>query len=250
MILSDNNPPLRGVGDFVDVNALGRWETYQKGYAELLQSMIQRRSRLLHEKRNLPDRQFHYGVDTSNIITGNAVNASSDDTQLLFVTQDHLRAWYCQEEGRSPFVPFFLIAAEIQRECGEIGDLGDYFADMHARVDEIRRDLAKATRLDQLSVNQTEAIYDFFLVQVKRLRPDLATSAADARRGTEALSALLKNRRAYEKQLETAEKDLKDTASFLVSKYRHIVESDPSLRLMENKGEDPIMAKIRSSFVK
>jgi len=246
-VFNDKNA-LKGIGDFIDSKMFfDNWDTFKKSYKILLDTMMKNPRR--GETRKEKHMKFHYGVDSSNIVTTIKSNILENNCKILFVTQDYLRKTYCANEGRSPYVPYFMVTAKVLEEQNIIGSPEDYFMDLTEKATSILRDLDKFSNLDLLPRKTEEAILSFFRDDMRDLGGAEQNQLKDETHSIESIKSVFKDKDRFESSFYQSNRQLESIGNFLVSRYKMIVEKDPIVGIMEDDTENAVMKDIREAFL-
>lgn len=247
--LFKDNKTLNAIGDFIDPEIFkDKKDIFVSNFRKLLGDMMRHPRK--SETRDVANMEFHYAVDTSNIITTMTGNVFEDRHQILFVTQDYLRRTYLQKEGRSPYVPYFRVTAKLLEEKKIINNSEDYFHDLDNKLYSIKRDLSKVDNKDSISANTLDEIVNFFESHYGNLCNLKKSKNESAKHSIESLKRVLKNKNKITSRLDGAKEQLESTAKRLIDSYRVIVEKDPVVEIIAENTEHKVMEDIRKDFLR
>jgi hypothetical protein len=236
-----------GIADHIDRSVFEKhWNTFKENYIYLLNRMLKNRP----DKRPMKDRTFHFGVDSANITSTIKTNIYESNIKMYFVTQDGLRRRYCSKEGRSPYVPLFIMSSEVLSKNNKIGNQRDYFLSLKDTIYAIKKDLDRVTSLEQIPGKTKQRIVSFYSEDMRDLGNSEVESKELQSTSVEQLRAIFKDKDKIEASFKESRKDLEDIADFLLVRNERTLEKDITLKIMEGEHEDKIINEIRNAFIK
>jgi len=236
----------KGLGDVVEeypeIKSL-----YKRAFYDLYERMKEERPSWPNETRSPEHREFHYKVDTANIVASTALNGRSRGKRsVFFITDSQLRHAFCHRDGRSALVPTFWVSSLLLNRS-YVGNINDFFTDMSDSGKALLKKVQTAKSLDQIAGYKKKAISEFY----NRFIIPLQTTQSSPLQDNDNLSQdiimdALNNPKEFKERLATAKDELIAGGRSLIELEPQILE-DGLFEIMKGSG-DPIVERIRNMF--
>jgi len=200
--------------------------------------------------RSKEDSEFHYKVDSLNVIISLAINNESRDYYLLFTTAQRENLELCKEKsdfyGRNPCVPLFILNSEILQQRNFIDSAYDFLKEALFHANKLLKKMAACKSFNDMPLFDVIKMREFYEFYIHNLNQETLTYKGPSEKTSkEEIISILSDPMQVKETFAKADQDLKNTAVELKEYY---TEFDDGMTELFGLIEDPIAKKIKTNL--